>query len=154
MINLWFRFWWYCLVITTFGVAIFGLTLIIFPDFMQSFFNGIFFHTSQVQTTFSEAANSYIKFVHGVLGAVMLGWSVIIFLVLLGSFRRVEGEAWWTITASIFIWLIVDSSFSISTGFWQNAVLNLIFFVCFIIPLAATYRDFFKANIQKINVKN
>ncbi|TAF06639.1 MAG: hypothetical protein EAZ77_11865 [Nostocales cyanobacterium] len=142
--NSWFRFWWYWLIITTCGLTIFSLSLVIFPDFMQSVFNAIFFSTSQAQTTFSEVANSYIKFICGLLGAVMIGWSVTLFLILAGPFRRRQIEAWYAITGSILIWFMVDSSFSLSTGFWQNAVLNMIFFVFFGIPLAVTYRDFIK----------
>jgi hypothetical protein len=142
--NSWLRFWWYWLVIVTCGLTIFGLSLVILPDFMHSVFNAIFFSTSQAQTTFSEVANSYMKFLYGVLGAVLIGWSMTLFFILAGPFRRGQSEAWYTITGSILIWFMLDTPFSLSTGFWQNAVLNTMFFVFFVIPLAATYRDFIK----------
>lgn len=144
MMNSWFRFWWYWLVIVTCGVITFSFSLIIVPDFMQMFFDSMFFLSSPAQTTFGELAYSYIKFLYGLLGAVMIGWSVALLYILLRPFRRGEVEAWYAMTASILVWFIIDSSFSISTTFWQNAILNIVFLVFFIIPLAATYQDFKK----------
>lgn len=136
--------WWYWLVVVTCGVTIFSISLIILPDFMQLFFNAMFFSLSQAHTTFGEVAYSYIKFLYGVLGAVMIGWSVTLLFIIARPFRRGQREAWYAITASVLVWFMLDSSLSISAGFWQNAVFNAIFLVLFIIPLAATYRNFQK----------
>ncbi|QLE55896.1 hypothetical protein [Nostoc sp. TCL26-01] len=144
MTRSWFRFWWYWLIIVTCGVIFFSFSLIIAPDFMQIFFDAIFFPASSTHTIFNEVASSYIKFLYGLLGAVMMGWSVALLYILLKPFCRQEDEAWYAMTASIVVWFIIDSSFSISTGFWQNAVLNMIFLLFFMIPLAATYQDFKK----------
>jgi hypothetical protein len=140
--NSWLRFWWYWLVIAICGVTIFSLSLVFLPDFMQLFFNKMFFSSSQAHSTFSGVAYSYIKFVYGVLGAVMFGWSVALLYIVAVPFRSGKREAWYAITASILMWFIVDSLFSISTGFWQNAIFNTTFIVFFVIPLIATYRNF------------
>ncbi|MBW4687573.1 MAG: hypothetical protein KME40_21280 [Komarekiella atlantica HA4396-MV6] len=142
--NLWFRFWWYWLIIATCGVTIFGISLVILPDFMQLFFNAMFFSPLQAHTTFSNIAHSYIKFLYGVLGAVMVGWSVTLLFILVGPFHRGQREAWYAMTVSVLVWFMLDSSLSISTGFWQNAVFNTIFLVFFAIPLTATYMYFTK----------
>jgi hypothetical protein len=43
---------------------------------------------------------------------------------------------------SIAVWFLLDSGFSILAGYWQNAVFNVVFFVLFFIPLAATFHRF------------
>jgi hypothetical protein len=142
--NLWFRLWWYWLVIVTCGVTIFSISLVILPDFMQLFFNAMLFSSSQAHTTFGEIAYSYIKFLYGILGAVMVGWSVALLFILAGPFYRGQREAWYAITVSVLVWFMLDSSLSISAGFWQNAVFNTMFLIFFAIPLVATYRYFQK----------
>lgn len=126
----------------TAGVVLFSLALIFLPGVMQSFFNWMLFSGSRSNASFSDKAVSYLTFVYGVLGAVMIGWMVSFFFILIGPFRRGEREGWQTLTASITIWFVVDSTFSLSAGFFENAIFNILFFVLFIIPLAATYRFF------------
>lgn len=144
MLNSWFRFWWYWLIIVTCGVIIFSLSLIFTPDFMQKLFDAMFSATIPAHNTFDDAAYYYIKFLYGLLGAVMIGWSMALLYILFKPFFRGETEGWLAMTASILVWFTVDSSFSLSMGFWQNAVLNAIFLVFFAIPLAATYQSFKK----------
>lgn len=142
MLNSWLRFWWYWLIIVICGLIIFSLSLILTPDFMQQFFDTIFSSTIPAHTTFDDAAYSYIKFLYGLLGAVMIGWSVTLFYILAQPFRRGEIEGWFAMIASILVWFTIDSSFSLSKGFWQNAVLNVTFLGLLAIPLAATYQSF------------
>ncbi|BAZ53640.1 hypothetical protein NIES4103_63230 [Nostoc sp. NIES-4103] len=142
--NLEFRLWWYWLIIVTSGVTIFSISLVILPDFMQLFFNAMFFSHSQAHTSFSEVAYCYIKFLYGVLGAVMVGWNITLLFILTGPFLRRQREAWYAMTVSVLVWFMLDSSFSMSAGFWQNAVFNTMFIVFFAIPLVATYRYFQK----------
>lgn len=137
-----FQFWWYWLIVACCGVIVFSVSLLIFPDLMYQFFNTLFFSFSQTKTAFSELSSLYIKFVYGVLGAVMVGWSVSLLFIIIGPFHNKQLQAWQSITVSMLTWFILDSSFSIIVGFWQNAILNIIFLVFFLIPLAFTYQDF------------
>jgi uncharacterized membrane protein YqaE (UPF0057 family) len=41
---------------------------------------------------------------------------------------------------SVAVWFIADTAYSLSSGFWQNAVLNTLVLVVFAVPLAATRR--------------
>ncbi|MBD2499015.1 hypothetical protein [Anabaena azotica] len=144
MLNSWFRFWWYWLIIVTCAGILFSLSLIITPDFMQQYFDAMFASTIPTHNTFGEAEYSYIKFLYGLLGAIMVGWTVALLYILLKPFRRGEIEGWFAMTASILVWFTIDSSFSVSSGFWQNAVFNVAFLVFYAIPLAATYQNFQK----------
>jgi hypothetical protein len=38
------------------------------------------------------------------------------------------------------VWFVTDTVLSLATGFWQNAVLNVVLAVLFAVPLAATWR--------------
>ena len=136
-------FWWYWLIVAACGVIVFSLDMIIAPNLVQQqFFDAMFFSSAQMQTVFSDTAALYILFIYRVLGAVMVGWMISLLFILAGPFRQGQREGWYAVTVSIMVWFLIDSGFSISTGFWQNAVFNVIFFVLFIIPLAATYRRF------------
>jgi uncharacterized membrane protein YhaH (DUF805 family) len=133
-------FWWRWLLIVTIGVIIFSLGFIFLPDVMQQLFNWMLF--SAPNAPFGEATTHYLKFVYGVLGAVIVGWMVTLLAIIMRPFRRGESESWNTITFSIVIWFVVDTTFSLRMGFPQNAIFNTLFFVLFAIPLGATYKQF------------
>jgi hypothetical protein len=135
------QFWWRWLVAVTGGVMVFSLSLILLPQTIQSIFNPFFFPPS---TRFDADASRYINFLYALLGAVMIGWMVTVLFVLMGAFRRGERAAWNAVTLSIVTWYLIDSSVSILSGFAANAVLNTVFLALFIIPLAATYRQFYR----------
>jgi hypothetical protein len=129
-----FGFWWRTLVAATVAVAGFGLTMVLFPHFV---------HRTFAKVTGAEVdARSlpYVVFVLGVSGAVMVGWSVALFGIVIGPFRRRELHAWWLLGSSLTVWFVLDTSFSLLVGFWQNAVLNLVFFLSIAVPLLATRR--------------
>jgi hypothetical protein len=139
MLNL---FWWRWLLVVNTGVLLFGLGFIVVPDLMYNFFDRILFWDAAPKISFTTDTISFVKFAYGVLGAVMVGWAVSLFYILLVPFRRREREAWLGVSLSVTVWYVVDSIWSVATGFYENALLNTGFFILFIIPLAATYRHF------------
>ncbi len=143
-----FLLWWRWLVVATWIVLIFGLSMVVLPGPTQKLFNYIYLSSPSGAPMFSESATAYIKFVSAVLGAVMFGWSIALLYVLYGTFRRRQMEGWRTISASLVAWFIPDTAFSLYSGFWQNAVLNVLMLVVFALPLAATY-SIFKATPNK-----
>jgi hypothetical protein len=70
----------------------------------------------------------------------MVGWGAAIFLVIQGPFAAAQPIGWRIITISVLAWFLPDTTYSLWSGFWQNAVLNLFFLVLFAIPLMATRR--------------
>jgi len=139
------RLWWGWLLLATLGVALFGLALIILPEAMQRFFGWVLFSGQHAPIELSARANEYVIFIYGVLGAVMVGWCVTLLALLLGPFRRGERAGWDTLALSITTWYVIDSGWSLWSGFWENAALNTLFLLLFAIPLAATYRAFHPA---------
>lgn len=139
------RFWWRWLIAVTIGVMLFGLVMIAAPSLTRQLFSSLVFSSSGHIAAFGDAAVSYIVFVHGVLGAVMFGWGVALLCILLGPFRRGSREAWLTLVVSLAAWLIPDTTLSLWSGFWQNAVLNVVLAVLFAVPLAATKNPCYEA---------
>lgn len=135
-------FWWRWLVITTCGVLVFGLSMVIFPGPTQRVFNYVYLSSPAGRPLFSENAVAYITFISAVLGAVMFAWSITFLYVLYGPFRRGEKEGWRTLAVSLTAWFIPDTSFSLWSGFWQNAILNILLLSLFAVPLVATHSMF------------
>jgi hypothetical protein len=136
--GLWLRW----LLAAAMSALLFGLSMLVLPAQAQVGFNLLLFGTTWHPPTFGPEAVGYIVFVTGILGAVMVGWSVLMLYVIAGPFRRGERAAWDMLAASLAAWFVPDTAFSIGTGFWQNAVLNVIFALAFAVPLAATWRRF------------
>ena len=137
-----FQFWRRWLIVVTGGVIVYGFSFILLPDLTQSLFNIIFFSSADASRLFSEDANAYIAFAHGVLGAVMIGWMVALLPILAGPFKQGQRSAWNAIGFSVLVWYVVDTAFSLYSGVPANALFNTAFLVLFAIPLAATYRHF------------
>ena len=135
-------FWVRWLVVVTLGVMVFGLALVVAPGLAREGFSLLVYGDRQQIATFGTMAAQYIGLVHAVLGAVMFGWGIALLLVVRGPFARGAREGWQIVAVSVAAWFIPDTAFSFWSGFWQNAVLNLVFIFLFAIPLAATYQDF------------
>jgi len=138
-------FWVRWLVTVTLGVMVFGLALVVAPGFAREGFSLLVYGDRHQIATFGTRAAQYIGLVHAVLGAVMFGWGIALLLVVRGLFARGAREGWQIVAVSVAAWFVPDTSFSLWSGFWQNAVLNLVFIVLFAIPLAGTYQGFHRS---------
>jgi hypothetical protein len=124
---------------------LFGLALVVAPHLARSAFALLLYGNSGHIATFGVQTVAYISLLHAVLGAVMFGWGVALFLIARGPFARGEPFGWRVTAASVVAWCVPDSVFTILSGFWPNAVLNVLLLVVFTIPLVATYRVFYAA---------
>lgn len=82
--------------------------------------------------------NPYMRFSLAILGAVTIGWSLTLMVVIQVANqleKQVSKRIWSGMTASIVIWYVIDSILSIATGFWLNAVSNTILSATFLIPV-------------------
>ncbi|MEW5938909.1 MAG: hypothetical protein AB1750_04550 [Chloroflexota bacterium] len=137
-------FWFRWLIAAAVFVLVFSLAMVVIPEPVQRMLATLYYSSPEGIAAFGAPAVAFITLLQGVLGAVMFGWGVALLLVALGSFRRGLREGWTIIAVSLVAWFIPDTTFSLWTGFWQNAALNLVFLLLFAIPLAATYRAFFR----------
>jgi hypothetical protein len=133
-------FGWRVLWLVTFGVMLFGMSLIFIAPLMQVFFNVIVFGGADYPPDFSQSAIDYITFVYGILGAVIAGWMLPI-LYLIGRVApqkpRVVVQV---VAASVGFWFVLDSGFSVYTGYTVNVALNSAFLLAFGLPLAWLWR--------------
>lgn len=135
-------FWLRCLLAATLCVMIFGLTLVFAPNLSRQGFSLLTYSNTKHITTFGVDTVSYISLLHAVLGSVMFGWGVALLYVVRGLFARGVNEGWQIIAVSVVFWFVPDTAFSLWSGFWQNALLNIFFIILFALPLTATYRSF------------
>ena len=143
-LNTQMTFWWRWLIAVSAGVVLFGLLLVLFPAFtLQGFSLMVYANADQLGQN-TPAAVSYIKLAHAVLGSVMVGWGVALLYVLFCTFRDHLAICWKTIIGSVLVWFIPDTTYSLLSGFWQNAVLNVVFLILFAIPLIALRKHIFK----------
>ena len=133
--------WLYWLWAATAGLWLFGLSMVLTPDLIRWAFSLMLYGDGQhVASTFGAPANDYIRLLHGVLGAVMFGWGVMIAMVLRRAVAQGQPESINWILLPLLAWYIPDTIFSLYTGFWQNAVLNTVFLLVFLVPLLALKR--------------
>ena len=83
--------------------------------------------------------DSHHRFAIGLMGAVTMGWGLTYF----GAFkalyaldRATAAPIWRYLLFASLVWYVIDSTISIATGFWVNAVSNTVLIVLFLLPLA------------------
>lgn len=135
-------FWTRWLRVVVLCVAAFGLLLVLAPQLTRQGFSLLLYADTQSIGAFGAEATRYIELVHAVLGAVIFGWAIALWLVTNRFFARGERIGWQIVAISVMAWLVPDTAYSLWSGFWQNAALNAAFGVLFAAPLVATFRTF------------
>lgn len=100
--------------------GLFGLSFILLPDFTEQLFNILLDNPT---------GEGYIRFIYGVLGAVLVGWSATFFMIVQ------KGGQQSMIIIPLMIWFVIDTTFSLISGYAGNALLNLGFVVLYAVPL-------------------
>jgi hypothetical protein len=135
-------FWFRWLLVAAAGLTLFGLSMLLAPGVTRQFFSLLIYSSAESIDSFGQSQVAYVTLVHAVLGAVMLGWGVLMLYVIVGPFRRGAKEGWRMLAVSVTAWFVPDTLFSLASGFWQNAVLNAGLAVVFAVPLVASFRSF------------
>ena len=141
-----FAFWqrWLVAVSVLVTAGGLGITLLagtsIFDTVFDNQINPVFWDT---KTTTPETED-FQKWVYGILGATMTGWGIMLAFMAYYPFKTREKWAWTGITAGLVVWFIIDSTVSLLLGVTFNALaVNLPIFFLALVPLLATYPDFF-----------
>ncbi len=82
----------------------------------------------------SELADSH-HLANAILGGVMVGWGVTAWLLVDRFLGLAPRDVKRVLLTGLGAWFIVDSSGSIASGGWLNAVLNIGFLAMFLLPL-------------------
>jgi hypothetical protein len=118
------------------GTGLFGTALVLLPAWSRQGFSLLMYGDAGRIDAFGPEVAAYATLVHGVLGAVMLGWSLALLALLRGRWRVEPGRAHAVIALSIGGWFVVDTTFSAAVGAWPNVALNGVFGALFAAGLA------------------
>jgi hypothetical protein len=138
-----FNFWQRWLLVLSIVIMAFGVFMAIFN---QSAIFELF--NQQIDPVFwgqESHPGAYAQFqgwVHGVLGATMSGWGLMLFFVIQHPFQQQEKWAWKAIAASLGFWYLLDTALSLYFGVNFNAVFNTLLLILVMLPLFATRADF------------
>lgn len=132
------RFWINWLLAVTAGVIAFGLVLVLAPSLTRQGFSLLVYVSADQIGAFGDEPARYIGLAHAVIGSLMVGWGTALFYVTTTLLARGSRMAWNLIAVSVCAWYVPDTGYSLLSGYWQNAVLNTVFFALFALPLWAT----------------
>jgi len=131
------RLWINCLLAVCAGVVAFGLVLVLAPALARQGFSWLVYAAPERIDAFGPEPVRYIALAHAVIGGVMIGWGAALFHVTRSLLARGSKVAWNLIALSVVAWYLPDTTYSLLSGFWQNAVLNTCFLLLFAVPLWA-----------------
>lgn len=133
-------FWINWLLVVAAGVVAFGLLLVLAPALARQGFSLLVYASAERIDTFGQEQVRYISLAHAVIGSVMVGWGTALFYVTKALLSGGSRVAWNLIALSVGAWFVPDTTYSLISGYWQNALLNTGFLVLFAVPLWATRR--------------
>lgn len=88
----------------------------------------------------ADPAVDHVLLIYGVLGAVLLGWMLLLLAVARGPLLRRQRWAWTAMTTCVSAWFVIDSGFSLAIGATEHAMFNLGFAAALGIPLIGLRR--------------
>lgn len=106
------------------GTAAFGAAILLAPAVSFAAFGLMVYGDAAFPADFSEEAEDYVKLAHAVMGAVMVGWFLTLHWVVRAAEHGTPG-AWRAAAGAFAAWFVLDTGYSLASGFWQNAVLNV-----------------------------
>ncbi|MCY7315487.1 MAG: hypothetical protein LH480_07670 [Rubrivivax sp.] len=113
------------------GTVVFGAVLMLAPGLARAGFSLLMFGDAAVIDAWPAAARSHATLLHGVLGAVMVGWGLALWLLIRGPVDARRG--WQIVAVSVLAWYVPDSVFSLAAVALPNVALK----TAFLLPYAA-----------------
>jgi hypothetical protein len=133
-------FWIRWLLVASALVVGFGLTLVLAPTWTRQAFSLMLYASASQTEAFGPEAMRYLELVHAVLGAVLAGWGVALWYASKTLVAAGSRVGWNLVTWPLVVWFVPDTTYSLWSGFWPNAVLNTAFVLMFAPPLIALRR--------------
>jgi hypothetical protein len=128
--------WIFCLgIIVVLAGVVFALIVPRYFTGLQGLFYRVF-NPDQSISSLPAKDLSHINWIYGVLGAVMIGWGMMIVLFSWRLFAENAAWIWNTIMISITIWYLVDTGISLYYKVILNVIINSIIFMLALIPYA------------------
>lgn len=89
-----------------------------------------------------ESQRSYVRFIFGVLGSVIVGWMTLLGFVTAGPFQRRELWSWFALLSSVVVWFLLDTGMSLALGWNTHALFNVPFALALATPILALRPQF------------
>jgi hypothetical protein len=113
--------------------ALFGAAMVLLPGPTRSGYSLMMFGDAARMDGFGAEAHGYITLLHGVLGAVMIGWAVALW----GLLNVIDtAGSWRAVAASVGTWFVIDTGYSMAMAAWPNVALNCAFAAVFALACA------------------
>lgn len=124
----WMQAWSVAVIISS---LVFVLAAFPATDFPARLFYDFVYWPLDNQSGFTDVARPSIA----ILGAVFLGWAIMLQGVIKIALDDPASPLWRVITTSVVVWYFVDSGVSFACGIPVNVVTNTMIFVAFLVPL-------------------
>ena len=137
--------WWKWLLAASGVMILFGFMMLLFnaslleplnKEAYDAFFDGSPFNNLSINE------RAYQNWVFGVLGAILVGWGLLISFIIYYPFRKSEKWAWNSLVMSLIVWYLLDTLTSIYYGVMFNVLSNTGFLILFGIPLIFSKKFF------------
>lgn len=121
-------------------VAAYGASMVLVPQVTGGLFAALGFGMREAGIV-EEPARSYVFFLYGVLGSVLIGWMALVAAVAAGPLR--DGSRWAgrALAFSLGSWFVVDTGLSLVLGEGQHALFNVGFLAALGLPMLMWHRD-------------
>lgn len=122
------------MVAAALAVAAYGASMVLVPRVSGGLFAALGFGMREAGIV-DGAARSYVLFIYGVLGSVLIGWMALVAAVAAGPLKDGNPWAWRALASSVGAWFLFDTTLSLVLGEWQHALVNLGFLAALGLPL-------------------
>ncbi len=117
------------------GVVLFGATLVLLPEPVERLFAWIAYGSADRLDSLGPDAVAYVRLVHAILVAITVGWALTVLAVVAWFWRLDPRRAWLAVAVPAAAWFLLDTGYSLASGFWRNAVFNSAFLLALAVPL-------------------
>lgn len=127
--KIWLNIW--SLVVALFG-AILALAAFAPTDGLARVVFGLF------QKPLPDNMDLLHRFSIGLMGAVTMGWGMTLYVAFQAAHLLERADApriWRNISIAAITWYVIDSTISVATGYWMNAVSNTLIIILYFIPV-------------------
>lgn len=121
-------------------MAAYGASMVLVPQVTGGLFAALGFGMREAGIV-EEPARSYVFFLYGVLGSVIIGWMALVAAVAAGPLKDGSRWAWRALVFSFGSWFVFDTGLSLVRGEWQHALFNVGFLAALGLPLLMWHRD-------------
>lgn len=112
------------LLVVLASVMLYSATLVVAGRGSGRLFDLLGFGMRDAGVVAGSTQEQHVLLIYGVLGSVLLGWSLTLLFIARGPLRQRDPWAWNTFTVAFSVWFLVDTTFSVAIGSLPHALFN------------------------------